>query len=453
MDSRLLMDMKQRRFAHADVFRHGHGATAKNEWACSAFLNDGRWLMTWSQGTGPGYPDERVVGALSNDMGRTWSPPFTVVASKPEQELHVPGGVPFVVPGSGRIYVFFLWVVNTDAKSWLRNPGLPLDGAGRRYPEHDSGHLSFVYSDDDGGTWSDRQLILLPHREICTLTDRIHGWLATPPQVMPTGEVVFTFTGCKADLGLDYDQGIDWPLRPSETNLIRCDNLLTETDPEDLEFTLLPYGTKGIRLDVKPYQGMESLRRFHSVFYGEPLVHGSSFEDTSVVTLTDGRWACVGRTKLGCPCFSVSADQGATWSKPEPLRRSPEGPYIPHPMALCPMTKTSDGRFVLLFCNNNGMQRGGSHIWDTGKVRNPQWIAVGCDTGSTRNLGLWFGDPFILAEAAEGRSMQDTVAPEISMPQFIERNGRYFVSYSVKKRDILVDEIPAAVLDGITPKW
>ena len=108
---------------------------------------------------------------------------------------------------------------------------------------------------------------------------------------------------------------------------------------------------------------------------------------------------------------------------------------------------------AILFSNNNGMQRGASHIWDTGKARNPQWLVVACEMDAQANAGLWFGQPIIVAEAAEGRSRQDTAPGEISTPQFIERQGRYFVSYSVKKRDILLDEIPPAVLESATPRW
>ena len=453
MDSRLMLGMKARRFARGDAFRNGYGPTAKNEGGCSVFLNDGRWLMTWSQGTGDGYPDQRIVGAVSDDLGRTWSQPVTIVASKPEQELHVSCGALFAVPGSGRVYVFFFWLLNTDARGWLDNPGFPIDGADRRYPEHGSGHLSFVYSDDNARTWSDRQVVLLPRREWQALPDRIHGWVNIPPQRMPSGEVVLTYTSYQADLGIGYDPITDWRLFRSETNIVRCDNILEETDPEELQFTLLPEGPRGIRLDVAPYQTYDALQRFHSVFFGEPLLHGSSFEEMTVVPLADGRWMGVGRTKLGCPCYTVSSDQGQTWSAPQPLRTRPDGGLIRQPMALCPIAKTPDGRLALLFHNNSGFERGASHIWDTAKVRNPQWLLLAKETGEAGNAGLWFGDPLIVAEAAEGRTRQDPLPAEIATPQFVERKGHYFVTYSLKTRDILVDELPGPILDAIAPKW
>ena len=37
------------------------------------------------------------------------------------------------------------------------------------------------------------------------------------------------------------------------------------------------------------------------------------------------------------------------------------------------------------------------------------------------------------------------------MPQFFERGERYFVCYNINKEHILLDEIPASVLDSIGP--
>ena len=37
------------------------------------------------------------------------------------------------------------------------------------------------------------------------------------------------------------------------------------------------------------------------------------------------------------------------------------------------------------------------------------------------------------------------------MPQYVAIAGRHFVQYGLKKEYILLDEIPAAVIDGMTP--
>jgi hypothetical protein len=118
---------------------------------------------------------------------------------------------------------------------------------------------------------------------------------------------------------------------------------------------------------------------------------------------------------------------------------------------MCPVAKTTDGRIVLLFTNNDGSQRSARHVWDgDGRTRNPQWIAVGREVpDKARNAGLIFGEPRVLVEVDD--SGPTNLKTGISMPQFFERRGRYFVCYNVNKQDILLDEIPADVLDSLTP--
>ena len=171
----------------------------------------------------------------------------------------------------------------------------------------------------------------------------------------------------------------------------------------------------------------------------------------TVVPLSDGRWLGVGRTFLGSPGYTVSDDRGRTWTSVEPLCYAPGGPPIRHPMTMCPVAKTTDGRLVLLFTNNDGSQRGARHVWDgDGRTRNPQWITVGRETpGERRNAGLVFGEPMILADVDD--SGETNLKTGISMPQFFERSGRYFVCYNINKEHILLDELPPRVLDQLTP--
>jgi hypothetical protein len=118
---------------------------------------------------------------------------------------------------------------------------------------------------------------------------------------------------------------------------------------------------------------------------------------------------------------------------------------------MCPIARTSDGRIVLLFTNNDGSQRGAKHVWDgQGRTRNPQWIALArhCP-GETANAGLVFGEPRILAAVDDAGTTN--LKTGISMPQFFERHGRYFVMYNINKEHILLDEIPADIMDAMTP--
>jgi hypothetical protein len=446
--------MSRREFAYADVFRSRNSLASKNESNCTVFLDDGTWFTTWGQGMHEGAPNESIVFATSHDMGVTWSEPALIRASRPKLEEHVAYGIPFVVPGhlterddpsmpcSGRIYVFFFVNLNTEAKLWAETS--MLDYRRRRYPEHGTGHVHFVYSDDRGQNWSQPHRIDFPTRDIDQIPGRILGWVNHPPQIMPTGEVIFTYSGGRRQVRA-------WQLGVAENNVVHVENLLTESDPDKLIFTRYPEGPRGIRVDVFKHRGNTALNRLLAFYDGAAEDTGFDFEEMTVVPLSGDRWLGVGRCKLGSPAYTVSADHGRTWSTPEPLCYAPGGEPVKHPMTMCPIARTSDGRLVLLFTNNDGSQRGAHHVWDgDGRTRNPQWIAVGRElSGDDRNAGLVFGDPRVLAEVDD--SGDTNLKTGISMPQFFEREGRYFVCYNVNKRDILLDEIPATVLDALTP--
>lgn len=447
----LLTGLRQRPFAYADVYRHPpidgpafdkHGwyradldpaiaTLCKNESNCTVFLRDGGWFTTWSQGSYEHAVDERIVFSISRDLGQHWTSPATILTSTAAERIAY--GAPFVTPDTGRVYLFF----------FAGRQDVP---QGR--PEYDAGAVNFVYSDDDGASWSPRQAIALPERDFDTFAGVFHGWINHPPRVMPTGEVLLPVSATRTDAM----RRRAWMLTPAEVRVIRCDNLLTEPDPARLRFTLLPDGPRGIRADAVAQRENPALRRLTQALNGDPLDSGFNFQEMTVAALPDGRWLGVGRTFLGSPGFTVSADRGASWSPVAPLRYAPDGDPIRHPMTMCPIAPTADGRIVLLFTNNDGSQRGARHVWDgDGRTRNPQWIAVGRQLpGETRNAGLVFGTPMILVDVDD--SGETNLKTGISMPQFFQADGRNFVCYNVNKEHILLDEIPAAVLDALTPR-
>jgi hypothetical protein len=455
--------MRKREFAYADVFRHPpvEGALfdergqirtdlddavatcCKNESNCTVFLNDGAWFTTWGQGRSENHPDESIVWSLSRDQGKTWTEPRRIVASDPENEERMAYGVPFVIPETDRIYMFFFVVAMTDGKVWAREGRL--DTSQRRYPEHFSGLLHFVFSDDRGQTWSPRYPVPLPHRDIETIPGRPHAWLNHPPLVTPNGDVLLTFSSLRQRLQ-------NWQLGAAECNVVHCENILTESDPEKLVFTLYPKGPRGIRTNLKDHRDNPSLNQLCAFFDGTPEDVGWNFQELTLAPLEDGRLLGIGRTCLGAPGYTVSKDGGRTWTRAEPLRYGPGRETIRHPMTMCPVAQTSDGRVVLLFTNNDGFQRGAQHVWDgNGHTRNPQWIVIGRQIpGEKENAGLVFGKPRILAEVDD--SENTNLKTGISMPQFFERDGRYFVMYNINKEHILLDEIPAAIMNEMTPE-
>jgi hypothetical protein len=442
--------MRRREFAYAEVYchppmegpafdRHGRikpgiapavASVCKNESNCTLFLADGTCFTTWSQGSFEHALDERLVFATSTEMGRTWSEPRTILQSTAEQRRAY--AVPFLVPPTGRLYVFYQ--AGNQAVPW-------------HDPAYDSGCLCFVFSDDRGQTWAGPHRIDLPDRDINVFPGLFHGWLNHPPQIMPHGDVILPITYFQRT-GLLRRA---WMLNPAEVSVIRCDNILTETDPDALRFTLLPQGTRGIRADAVQQIDNPAVHRLTEAFNGLPEQTAFNFQEMTVVPMSGGRWLGVGRTFLGSPGYTVSKDRGLTWPPVEPLRYAPDGEPIRHPMTMCPIARLTDGRFVLLFTNNDGSQRGSRHVWDgDGRTRNPQWIAVGRELpGETRNGGLVFGRPMILSDVDDTGEVN--LKTGVSMPQFLERDGRYFVMYNINKEHILLDEIPAATLAALTP--
>jgi len=444
--------LRQRPFAYATVYEHPPlpypaydvdgfikkeippeiATLCKSESNSTVFLKDGTWFTTWSMGSYEHAPDERVVASISRDMGKTWSEPRAIIGSSKTERISY--GTPFVVPATGRIYlIFFLGARNE------------LAGADAAY---DCGNLGFVYSDDNGQSWSQRQMIELPDRDMNMFPGRFHGWLNQPPQIMPTGEVLLSIAVFSRNG--HYRRG--WMMHPSEVGVVRLNNILTERDPKKLTFTLLPEGPRGIRVDGLKHLDNPAVLRLTSAFKGRPEDVAFGFEEMTVVALQDGRWFGVGRNFLGSPAYTVSKDRGKTWSAAEPLRYGPEGDLIKHPMTMCPIAQTSDGRIVLCFTNNDGTERGARHVWDgNGRTRNPQWFAVAKQIpGEERNGGLLFGEPRILVEVDD--SGEANLKTGISMPQFFEREGRYFVVYNINKEHLLLDEVPAKVLQEMTPR-
>jgi hypothetical protein len=123
---------------------------------------------------------------------------------------------------------------------------------------------------------------------------------------------------------------------------------------------------------------------------------------------------------------------------------------------MCPIARSSDGRFILLFTNNDGTGNGAAHVWDGGcRTRNPQWFVIGREIpGEERNGGLVFGEPRVLAAADENEAIDGfraSTCTGISMPQYLGAGGRHFVQYGLKKEHILLDEIPASVIDAMPP--
>jgi hypothetical protein len=383
------------------------------------------WIACWTQGGYEANPDQRVVVARSLDEGRTWGAEIVIEASAPN--YRVPAWiVSYVVPQTGRVYLFYWYNVN----------GTPL---------RDAGDIFFKYSDDDGRTWSDRFRVGVPKTAMDDPIGDIHGWNFGQPRLLPTGQVLMTYAkirrsslypkGWRLDAQNQWqpEPGTDPATKPAneqggspndwctEVFFIELSNILTETDPAKLKFRFLPEGGEGLWV---PYP--ETDRHFG--------------QEGTLVGLSGGRLLCVFRSRLGHPFYSISADRGARWSKPEVLRLRPGGEPFNQPCAPCPMSKLPDGRFVFLF--HNVIPEGGGWY-----PRDPLWIAVACEApGETENAGLYFSQPKVVIynDGVPGGPFKDF---EIGYPQFYHFGGRNFVAYSNKTCQNRINEVSDALLD------
>ena len=295
---------------------------------------DGRWFVVLTTGPGhEGHHGQHIIGAISEDQGRTWSKP---VAIEPQAGPEASWGVPFLSK-AGRIYVFY-----TYNDTGISNRRADTIGA-----------YAFKYSDDFGKTWSKRHK--LPMRT--TAVDRknpskgkfIHFWGVDKPKVHG-GTVLFAFTKLQ-----------DYSFAGGEGWVFRSDNLLTETDVSKLHWEMLPPGEHGIH---------------HPDF-------GKIQEENTMVPLDDGSWYMIYRTEKGFAGETYSRDGGKTWSEPQKAVYRPGGRAIKQPRANIKPWKTSGGKYLLWYHNN-------SHPGWVG--RNPAWLCGGVE----RDGRIYWSEPEIV---------------------------------------------------------
>jgi len=137
----------------------------------------------------------------------------------------------------------------------------------------------------------------------------------------------------------------------------------------------------------------------HGLQVANPFREGkSTAQEPTVQPLSDGRLITVFRTMQGRVFYALSEDDGLSWDTPRPLRYSPDGPEILNPLAPCPLYKLRDGRFLLVFFNNDGTVHGGRGPTDSVNVRNPAYITVGREIPGEKEHPIRFGKPKVFAD-------------------------------------------------------
>ncbi|MGJ5815435.1 sialidase family protein [Paludibaculum fermentans] len=391
------------------------GADNTNQHFQVVALPDGAFLAIWTQGAGENAPNHRIVSSRSTDQGRTWTTPIEVDGPQPGQPRMV--GVaswafPIVAPRLKRVYCVY-----------NKNIGI------QDVRPADTGALRIKWSEDGGQTWS-REF----HDYPVGRTDFSHPdpkipetWIVYQnPLYAPDGRVLAGFTRW-ASKAADPDPR-NWG-RNTEVAFLSFDNILREKDPAKLQVTTYPKGP-GIRL------------------YAEPEPKKSIIQEPTLHALKDGRMLCVMRTYTGKVYFALSPDGARTWGTPRPLCYEPEGAPILNPIAPCPLYRLGDGRYLLVFFNNDGGPSGpGAWL----KNRTPAWYTVGREIPNHPIQPIRFGQPRILVDNhAEplGTEKRTEIATYTS---YFESKGKRYLWYPDRKHYLLGKYITDGMLDACDP--
>lgn len=357
---------------------------------------DGAWLCTMTTGRGEeGNRGQHIVATRSADYGRTWSPLIDIEpADGPEASWAMP-----CITQTGRIYVFYTYNKDNLREVMADNPY-----ARRRVDT--LGEYAFKYSEDGGRTWSDRRWYI-PVRE--TAIDRANPyrgkirffWGVGKP-IEHKGSMILGFSKVGR-----FGDGF---IAQSESWFLRSDNILTETDPDRLQWKTLPEGDHGLRSPEGPIA-----------------------EEVNLTALSDGSLFCTYRTVAGHPCHAYSRDNGETWTSPEFMTLRPGGPRVNHPRAANFVRKLTQGpyagRYLYWFHNHDGRGFEG---------RNPAWLLGGIEKDSPTGKVLYWGNPVAVLVAKDPKV-------RISYPDFIEDNGHLYIT-ETQKSIARVHEIPPGIL-------
>ena len=370
----------------------------------------GAFLATWTSGTRESHPDQRVVCSRSTDRGRTWSAPQVIDGAGPDDppgtglaSWQFPIVAKDVLPGGTRIWCFY-------------NKNIGIDDARTA----DTGILRCRYSDDDGVTWSERthDYPIGPNALSNPDPKVPHTWIVYQnPTITPEGHVLAGFTRWASN-AVDPDVGMFE--RASEVCFLRFENILSEPDPDKLVVTTWPKGPHGLSVP-NPFR---------------PGINTS--QEPTAQAFSDGRLICVMRTLQGRIYFALSEDDGRSWDKPRPLCYGPGGKPILHPMAPCPLYKLKDGRYLLVFYNNDGSGHGGRGPTDSANVRNPAYITIGREAPGEKDQPIRFGPPKILASTDwTPVSGTDTGTQVASYCSLVEDRGERILFYPDRKHFLL----------------
>ncbi|WP_262686852.1 sialidase family protein [Paenibacillus baimaensis] len=371
----------------------------------------GEWLALWTQSSVEGHGDNHLVLSRSKDQLEWSEPVYVAGARRGERGGQASWGFP-VVSEQGRMYIFYtkdIGIHDLDSQT--------------------TGTMGCVYSDDDGYAWITGTDIPMDRNRYDHPDPKVpRNWIGWQKPIRDSqGRWMTGYTQWSSREVYDVPK-VGWYSKDSRSLFMRFDNIDEGPDPERLKITWLPQGSEGLAV---PFPGNPEL---------------SVAQEPSLVLLPDGRLFCVMRTFTGFIWYSVSSDDGESWTPPQMLRYRDDGEPIRQPIASCPVYPLQDGRFVLVFHNNDGNlgEYGPHHALHN---RRPAYLSCGRYVEGARQP-LWFGKPKLFVDT-DGLTIGPKGTSEIATyPSLTEFNGKTVLWYPDRKYYLLGKYVTEAWLEN-----
>ena len=290
-------------------------------------------LATWTA-HGPCLRFRRVVTARSTDGGSSWTEP-QVVDGGPERSSA--WQVPVVAPG-GRVYLFYCRYTAED--------GSLHDG---------TSELACRFSDDGGHSWSPPYAVPMRRTAVDApgVATSFIAWRQAEWDAQGRALLGFTRIGSAPTL-IGRQAKRKW----CQSECLRLGNLADGPLPGDLHVSFLPCDPDDALTVPQPEDPEMS-------WANEP----------SFVPLPDGRLLVALRTRQGRLYYSVGEADGA-FPRPEVMCYTDGGEAVLQPSSPAPLFTLGEGRYLLVFNNNDGRVFGAEEVHHP-LNRRPCYLAVG----------------------------------------------------------------------------
>ncbi|MDF2648779.1 MAG: BNR/Asp-box repeat protein [Paenibacillus sp.] len=361
----------------------------------------GELLALWTQCSKEGHGDNHLVLARSADNINWTEPRYIVGTKRGEKGNQASWGFP-VVSKQGRIYIFYMKDIGVYD-----------------YDSQATGTMGCVLSDDDGRTWTTGSDIpMRRNRFDHPNPDVPRNWIVWQKPIRDSlGRWIVGYTQWSSPVH-QKEKPPGWYGYDSRSMFMRFDNIDEGPEPADIRITWLPDDNAGLEVS----------------FPGKPEV--SVAQEPSIVLLHDNRLFCVMRTFTGFIWYSLSENDGGSWTKPEVLRYRDGGEPIKQPIASCPIYPIgNEGRYMLVFHNNDG-HLGEFKPEHALRNRRPAYLSYGTYKESARQP-VWFDQPIQFLDT-DGVTVGPKGTNEIATyPSYTDYKGKKVLWYPDRKHYLL----------------